>query len=211
MDKGTRMRRLILALGLLCLAGCDAGPRAVPLKDGDGKAPTAQATTPAKTAPADIEEASMPVPGSTAAPDMSAKDLAASETYPPLPVPKQRGAITATRYGDWPLWSSNSKYSADDNAHYQFGKHGGEIGADSYGGYVAAVHAFIHNPPAGTETIRRDNGDTLFYNARQNVFAVMTKDGAPRTLFRPYDGAAYWQNQRDIEAKKGSDDGADAP
>ncbi len=137
--------------------------------------------------------------------DVHAKDLAAAEGYPPLPLPKQRGAITAARYGNWPLWSSNSKYSADDNAHYQFGKHGGEIGAAAYDDYVAAVHAFVHGPPAGTETIRRKNGDTLFYNARQNVFAVMTRDGAPRTLFRPYDGAAYWRKQQDIEAGKAGD------
>lgn len=200
------MRRLIVIFGLLCLAGCDAGPRAVPLKDGDGKAPTA-AATPAKAPAGDIEEASMPIPGSTAAPDMAAKDLAASQNYPPLPVPKQRGVITTTTYGNWPLWSSNSKYSADDNARYQFGKHGGEIGASSYEAFVAAVHAFVHNPPAGTERLSRRNGDTLFYNARQNVFAVMTKDGAPRTLFRPYDGAAYWDKQKDIEARKGA--GAD--
>ncbi len=211
------MRRLIVGMLLAGLAGCDAGPRAVPLHDGDGQAPAAQGEkTPAWAA--NDDEASMAVPDNAPAPvdegntgDIAAKDMAAARAYPPLPLPKQRGAISATRYGDWPLWSVNRKYSADDNAHYQFGKHGGEIGAASYGDYVAAVHAFVHNPPAGTETIRRKNGDTLFYNARQNVFAVMTRDGAPRTLFRPYDGAAYWQNQRDIEAKKGSDDGADAP
>ncbi len=197
------MRRLIL-IGLLGLAACDAGPRAVPLHDGDGKAPAGQAIPPVTDPAGGIEEASMPVPGSAAAPDVSANDLAAAN-YPPLPVPKQRGAISVTRYGDWPLWSSNSKYSADDNAHYQFGKHGGEIGAPDYEAFVAAVHAFVHNPPAGTETVARRNGDTLFYNARQNVFAVMTKDGAPRTLFRPYDGAAYWDKQKQIEAGKSAD------
>lgn len=198
------MRRLILGVGMLILTGCDAGPRAVPLHDGDGKAPVAET----KDAPAwadkpqppadarDIEEASNPAPGSTAAAD----PVTHAEAYPPLPVPKGHAMPTATRYGDWPLWSTNRKYSADDNAHYQFGKHGGEIGAASYGDYVAAVHGFVHHPPAGTETLSRRNGDTLFYNARQNVFAVMTRDGAPRTLFRPYDGAAYWQKQKAVEA-----------
>lgn len=201
------MRRLFLIFGLLGLAGCDAGPRAVPLHDGDGKAPVAEGEKAPvwadKSNGDNREEASMAVPdASSAAPD--SHNLAAAET---LPLPEQPGAITATHYGDWPLWSSNSKYSADDNAHYQFGKHGGEIGASSYAAYVAAVHAFVHNPPAGTETVRRRNGDTLFYNARQNIFAVMTRDGAPRTLFRPDDGAAYWQKQKANAAGKGASAG----
>ena len=30
-----------------------------------------------------------------------------------------------------------------------------------------------------------------------NVFAVANKDGAPRTMFKPDEGAAYWQKQKD--------------
>ena len=197
------MRRLIL-IGLLGLAACDAGPSAV-VHDGDGKSPTSADTSAIAPAQDNVEEASMPVPGqASVAPSeaVEAKDLAAARSYPPLPVPASRGEISATRYGDWPLWSTNRKYPPDDNAHYQFGKHGGEIGAKDYDGFVAAVHAFVHHPPAGTETLARKNGDTLFYNAHENVFAVMTKDGAPRTLFRPYEGAAYWDKQKEIEADK---------
>ncbi|MBW8881365.1 MAG: hypothetical protein JF615_08085 [Asticcacaulis sp.] len=111
-------------------------------------------------------------------------------------------AITETRYGDWPLWSKNRKYSASENAHYHFQKHGPEFGVASYEAWVTKVHGFIHNPPAGTETVRRNNGDVLMYDARDNVFAVMTRDGAPRTMFRPDDGAAYWRKQKEIEANR---------
>ena len=185
------MRRLIL-ITLLGLAACDAGPSAV-MHDGDGTSPTSQAA-PQPVAQADTgdEEASMAVPGT-----------AATQPAEPAMAPQQTAAVSTTRYGDWPLWSSNSQYSADDNAHYQFGKHGGDIGATSYDDFVARAHGFIHHPPAGTETVRRKNGDTLFYNARQNLFAVMTKDGAPRTFFKPDNGAAYWAQQK-IDVAKGS-------
>ena len=142
----------------------------------------------------------MPVPGAA-----SAVTREATEAGPPLPK-GARAAVTTTQYGDWPLWSSNSKYSADDNAHYQYGKHGDEVGARTYEDFVSIVHGFVHNPPPGTEKVVRKNGDTLFYNARENVFAVVTKDGAPRTLFRPDDGAGYWQKQKEIEANRGAGD-----
>ena len=65
------------------------------------------------------------------------------------------------------------------------------------------AHGFVHAPPPGVETLKRRNGDTLFYDARRNVFAVMTKQGAPRIVFRPRDGAGYWEQQKEIEAAGG--------
>jgi pyocin large subunit-like protein len=41
----------------------------------------------------------------------------------------------------------------------------------------------------------RSNGDALLYDAKTNTFAVVTKAGAPRTMFKPRDGAAYWEQQ----------------
>ena len=186
------------ALLLLSLVACDAGPSAV-LPDGAGKAPGEQ-VQPAKApvwaqadkqaAGKDIEQASMPVVDTAPV---------AGEA---LPIAAQRARVTTTRYGDWPLWSQNRKYSADENAHYHFEKHGPEFSAKSYPDYMAMVHGFIHNPPAGTQTLKRTNGDTLFYDPKGNVFAVMTKAGAPRTMFRPDNGAAYWRQQKIIEATR---------
>jgi hypothetical protein len=186
------------ALLLLGLVACDAGPSAV-LPDGAGKAPLEQvqpAKTPVWAQKGDqksvdpIEEASMPV--------VDAAPVAGAA----LPIAAQRASITDTRYGDWPLWSKNRKYSAGENAHYHFQKHGPEFSAKSYPDYMAMVHGFIHNPPAGTQTLKRTNGDTLFYDAKGNVFAVMTRAGAPRTMFRPDNGAAYWQQQKIIESQR---------
>lgn len=169
----------------LALMACDAGPSAV-LTDGEGKSPPVQ-TEQVETRGAAPESA----PGSVPTPEVAPR--ADVET---------NGTLTETRYGEWPLWSSNRRYSAYENATYHFEKHAHSFRLQTYPEWVAFVHEFVHNPPKGTQTIKRNNGDTLFYDARQNIFAVMTRQGAPRTLFRPDDGAAYWQKQKEIEARR---------
>ena len=67
--------------------------------------------------------------------------------------------------------------------------------------YVQKAHAFTANPPKGAQTLTRRNGDKLIYDPRGNVFAVVTKEGAPRTMFKPDDGAAYWEKVKAGEAK----------
>lgn len=210
------MRKAFWLIGLvtLLLAGCDAGPSAV-MHDGDGKSPaTSSQAAPAwadkdaakvKSPPTgEIEEASMPIPdagpGEAAGPQETPQE--APKDIIPLKVPAGHAVITATNYGDWPLWSKNRKYTADDNAHYHFTKHGAEFGAKTYADYMAIVHGFIHNPPPGTQTLKRSNGDTLYYDPKQNIFAVATKAGAPRTFFRPDNGVAYWQNQKQVESTR---------
>ena len=184
---------LLLALGLLGgLGSCDAGPSAV-LPDGAGKSPTKQSPT-EQVEP--IEQASMPIV------DGSAPEAVPAKAGAPLEVASEKAKITATRYGDWPLWSQNRKYSASENARSHFEKHGPEFSAKSYEDYMSMVHGFIHSPPAGTQTLKRRNGDTLFYDPKGNVFAVMTKAGAPRTMFRPDNGEAYWRRQKQIESER---------
>ncbi|HEX7759217.1 MAG TPA: hypothetical protein VF459_06935 [Caulobacteraceae bacterium] len=102
-----------------------------------------------------------------------------------------------------PMWAANKRHSAEDNAQYQFGKNGADFAAASEDDYVTKVHAFIDNPPPSAETINRKNGDRLIYDAKGNVFAVVTKEGAPRTMFKPKDGAAYWAQQKTREAERG--------
>ena len=190
------IRLLLGLLGLIGLAACDAGPSAV-LPDGAGKGPAEQVQPGKKPvwAGADkpVEQASMPI-----------VDDPAPVAGAALPIAADRARITDSHYGDWPLWSKNRKYSADENAHYHFEKHGPEFSAKSYPDYMAMVHGFIHSPPPGTQTLKRTNGDTLFYDPKGNVFAVMTKQGAPRTMFRPDNGAAYWQKQKQIESERRS-------
>ena len=102
-----------------------------------------------------------------------------------------------------PMWAANRKHSAEENAQYQFAKNGGDFGAANETDYVKKVHAFVERPPHDADTIERSNGDKLIYDPAGNVFAVVSRDGAPRTMFKPRDGASYWAQQKDREAKRG--------
>jgi pyocin large subunit-like protein len=101
-----------------------------------------------------------------------------------------------------PMWAANRRHSAEENAQFQFAKNGEDFGARTETDYVAKAHAFVERPPSDTETIDRRNGDRLLYDPRQNVFAVVSRDGAPRTMFKPRDGATYWTQQKDRESKR---------
>jgi len=101
-----------------------------------------------------------------------------------------------------PAWAASRRYSAEESARHAFDRNGEAFGAKSLEDYVGKAHAFVEHPPKGAETLTRANGDTLFYDAKANVFAVADKAGAPRTMFKPDDGAAYWQEQKDREAKR---------
>ena len=105
-----------------------------------------------------------------------------------------------------PIWAANRKHTAQENADYQFGKNGKDFGAASEADYVAKVHAFVDTPPTGVQKVERSNGDALLYDAKSNTFAVVAKTGAPRTMFKPRDGAAYWRQQVAREQSRSNDD-----
>jgi hypothetical protein len=108
-----------------------------------------------------------------------------------------------------PRWASSRKYAADESAQYHFQRDGADFGAKTVDDYVAKAHAFVDKPPKDVLTLTRSNGDKLLYDAHGNVFAVVTKDGAPRTMFKPHDGQAYWDKQkaREDEYAKRSESG----
>lgn len=90
-----------------------------------------------------------------------------------------------------PLWSAPGEQNALDH----FKKHGHEFHLSTAQEYVDAVHAFTGKPPKGTLTKARRNGDRLYYQASTNTFAVTDKHGAPRTMFKPDKGRAYYEGQ----------------
>lgn len=101
-----------------------------------------------------------------------------------------------------PMWSSSKKYSAQESAQHSFERNGEAFGAHDIDDFVSKAHAFVEHPPKGVQTIKRTNGDTLFYDPKTNVFAVANKDGAPRTMFKPDDGKAYWDEQKSRESAR---------
>jgi pyocin large subunit-like protein len=138
--------------------------------------------------------ANAPAPGPSYGPS---RDQGSSSSYDArnAPVPQVDGK---------PLWAANKKHTAEENAQYQFQKNGRDFAASSEDDYVAKAHAFVAHPPSGAQTLQRSNGDRLIYDPASNVFAVASKDGAPRTMFKPRDGAAYWTQQKDRESKRAS-------
>ena len=124
---------------------------------------------------------------------------AAAQDPRDLPVPQIDGK---------PLWAANRKHTAEENAQYQFGKNGGDFGAGSETDYVTKAHNFIEKPPRDVETLDRPNGDKLMYDAKGNIFAVVARNGAPRTMFKPRGGASYWTEQKERESKPAGGQGA---
>lgn len=101
-----------------------------------------------------------------------------------------------------PMWSSSRRGTAEENAQRSFERNGEAFDAKDLDTFVRKAHAFIDRPPAGVQKLTRRNGDVLYYDPKQNIFAVANKDGAPRTLFKPDEGQAYWDEQVARESRR---------
>jgi pyocin large subunit-like protein len=103
-----------------------------------------------------------------------------------------------------PVWAPSKRFSAQEGAQRQFERDGAAFDAKTLDQFVKKAHAFVGHPSKGTLTLTRKNGDILFYDPKDNIFAVSNKEGAPRTMFKPDDGMAYWQKQKDREERSQS-------
>jgi len=114
-----------------------------------------------------------------------------------------RGDAAVAQIDGKPIWSSSRRGSAEENAKRSFDRNGQAFGARTVEDYVRKARAFVEHPPAGTERLKRPNGDELFYDPKANVFAVATRDGVPRAMFKPDGGPTYWDQQKTQEAPRG--------
>ena len=95
-----------------------------------------------------------------------------------------------------PLWTATKTKTPVQNAFRHWKDHGVEFPEfQNAKQYVEGTKSFFSNPPVGTLTKVRPNGDKLFYNPANNTFGVHAADGAPRTMFRPTDEINYWNKQ----------------
>jgi filamentous hemagglutinin len=83
------------------------------------------------------------------------------------------------------MWSATKSKTPAENALRHFQDHGGDFGATDVADYVKQAHDFLLNPPPGTLTRIRADGDFVRYNPVTNTFGVLSKVGAPRTFFKP--------------------------
>ncbi|WP_436356560.1 S-type pyocin family protein [Brevundimonas sp. CEF1] len=96
-----------------------------------------------------------------------------------------------------PPVTANRRETADAKVQRLYERNGAAFGARSADEYLSKVRAFTEATPKGTETVKRPNGDTLYYQAATNTFAVVDRNGVPRTMFKPDDGPAYWAQQKE--------------
>lgn len=167
----------LAAVGLaMGLAACDGGASAVKAPKGGGVASAAEPASDRDT----------PSFG-------SGVGNGGYESAPTRPDPRD---APVRKVAGKPMWAANRTRTAEENAQRGFERYGAEFAAADVDDYVRKTHAFVGHPPAGAETLQRANGDTLIYDPKGNVFAVVTRAGAPRTMFKPDDGATYWATQK---------------
>jgi pyocin large subunit-like protein len=95
-----------------------------------------------------------------------------------------------------PVLTANRRETVDAKIARLFETNGADFGARTAEDYLAKVQAFTTRPPAGTERVERPNGDVLLYQASTNTFAVVSREGVAKTMFKPRNGAAYWAEQK---------------
>ena len=161
----------------LGLVACDGGASAVPAPKAGERADGAEAATP---------------PSSSASSSSAAFEPRGDD---PRDAPVRQVAGK-------PFWAANRTRTAEENAQRGFERNGQAFGASSVDAYVAAAHRFVSDPPPGAQTLTRANGDTLIYDPKGNVFAVVSREGAPRALFKPDDGQIYWEVQKARESRR---------
>ncbi|MGA0544879.1 S-type pyocin family protein [Brevundimonas sp. VNH65] len=92
--------------------------------------------------------------------------------------------------------TANRRETADVKIQRLFERNGAAFGARTAEDYMDRVKAFTSRPPTDVDRATRPNGDVLLYQASTNTFAVVSRDGTPRTMFKPDDGARYWAEQK---------------
>lgn len=124
------------------------------------------------------------------------RDRAAEAVEAVTPLSGPAEAATAET-GAKPAVTANRRETVDAKIERLYRRNGAAFGARSAEDYLDKVTAFTARPPRDAETVKRPNGDTLIYQASTNTFAVVARDGTPRTMFKPDDGAAYWAEQKE--------------
>jgi pyocin large subunit-like protein len=120
-----------------------------------------------------------------------------AETVQPIAL-----SATTTEAGDTaqaeakPVLTAARRETVDAKIARLYARNGADFGAASAEDYLAKVSAFTARPPRDAETVKRPNGDTLIYQASTNTFAVVARNGTPRTMFKPTTGADYWAEQK---------------
>ena len=93
-------------------------------------------------------------------------------------------------------WSQGKPRDFNQNLTIHWNKHKSEFPELRFqNDYYRFARDFVENPPTGTLTKTRSNGDVLFYQPSTNTFAIKDKNGNIKTMFKPKDKERYWNAQ----------------
>jgi pyocin large subunit-like protein len=95
------------------------------------------------------------------------------------------------------MWTATKQRTPTQNAFRHFKDHGADFAAKNAIDYVRQANEFMHNPPPGTLTRFRPNGDVIRYDPITSSFGVMTANGLPRTFFKPNPAVHGFATNRD--------------
>ncbi len=62
--------------------------------------------------------------------------------------------------------------------------------------YMTLAQALVDTPGPKAQSKQNSDGDTLYYDADTNSFAVVSPDGFIRTFFKPSAGQSYYDRQK---------------
>lgn len=142
--------------------------------------------------------AAMALTGCERSSAVETRDRAAEAVEAVTPISGPAEAATADTAADAkPAVTANRRETVDAKIERLYRRNGAAFGARSAEDYLARITAFTARPPRDAETVKRPNGDTLIYQASTNTFAVVARDGTPRTMFKPDDGPTYWAEQKE--------------
>lgn len=110
------------------------------------------------------------------------------------PLPGGAAAKAETTVGK-AIWAATKNMSAVENALYHFTKHGSDFPEiQNAKQYVEMSTEFFKNSNLLAKV--RGNGEKLYYDAGENIFGVTSKNGVPKTVFKPDRGIEYWLDQK---------------
>ena len=138
----------------------------------------------------------MALAGCDSAAAVQTRDRAAEATPLALAATGTGGGDAPAAAQPKPALTASRRETVDDKIARLYQRNGADFGAGSAEDYLDKVTAFTAKPPRDAETVKRPNGDTLIYQASTNTFAVVARDGTPRTMFKPTTGADYWAEQK---------------
>lgn len=94
------------------------------------------------------------------------------------------------------IWTSTKKKTSVKNAYCHWKDHRKEFpNLQNAKQYVDHARSFVGKSGNGLLTKLRTNGEILIYETQTNTFVVYSKEGLPKTMFKPREGMTYLETR----------------